>query len=1650
MRLNTAQRLALNLDAHIVIDAGAGTGKTSTIVDRVIEHYLTEDQRATRLFPQPERPSTLEGGVIAAPASERMDLREWGGLLPGEVVLLTFTNRAADEMRDRLRRSISRLRPGPRGDDGIHRTDPRIRHEGFGEQLLTLLEDAPIGTIDSFLLQLVAPYRGRLGDALSRENISDARRNLLTESAHNTLWRLPSAISFVGDAVDAGIPAHIASEVLAARDRIAHHYSGRRTASSVLRSLVKRSVFIDETARRIMDESGTITPNLLFQQIIASIDPDGISDHANQVHETISSFCELIRENIAVLAVGGWPTESRMACLDTLGRDGPPEDAWGQLVWLSHVLVCTVSPVSLMGPKPTFFPHLQFPADNWPPGIGKYSEIRDKSTKEEVRDSMRDIISTLKETWSSDHGKALLHFSRIALMLDGSTPPGSPVSWEPPLIPLPIPLPERLHDSKPKQHYFTLEAEVRNLQDLYLVHQGFQGIIQKLKDREEVHDFDDIKRLAGDLLLANCPSVCRTFYHPSIQRALDSLDDSPWRDDHIEAAFSALSILEANPTEAGASTANLGAIRTDLESRYGLLKRIRRRYRAFIIDEAQDNSPLQWRLLSRLWGEREREEGDPPTPDTPWQPTVCYVGDVKQSIYAFRQAEVRGFLEFARRLRTINGHEFSTLPELTREPALRRDSHSRDPRNAHTFTIATAAEYMEKSGRDLVAWIPFDATDRNLPALSDAEVQARIEGMVPLQVNYRTEGGMLRAMNEWWDDVFNHRHRHFPNGDFYAVPQTLYPSIEKQENSGSIEWLCPLSTGGETNPTTDLTIPLNPFGPGKPNSLERQAMLIARRVRSLIEATPVRVRSAEGGWHQVDSVAVLPGDIMILLPSRPKIRDIMIRHLHDLGIPSQVDREGSLLDRPAVHALEGLLQFVARPRSRHHATWVARSVLIGLDDAQLQSFIGDSRWGENLLTRLVEHTVNDRQRALVARWCELSKSARLTDLLEETIDRSDILTAFPDPVSRQDVEQLVEVIRALSIEVGGDPIVLADRVRDLRERSSGALRADTVPPRDAVRVMTIHSAKGLEAKVVILADIFSDRQTNLRSENIGRLIVSPEFFAGNPKPWPTEDPPWSALWSHVKRLHQARKSAEARRLLYVGATRAKERLIIAGSPKGTEWCEGVGLRVPWTYDRSMPQLGQMWIESLRQGSWRRCEPDSPWLDENDGENEPEIKSHGQRIFDPAKMLDEASLGGSSALAGMLLIHHPDCFDTQDSHPSDVLTPLQRIERLDETARSSFKAVTPELPEPRKEQAPRVRITPSKLPVFQNCARRHWFETRGGMEPEPVMPTDPPSSIDGMPKNVDRATFGTIFHRVMEIGIGNPGPGEGGPSTPLLESWTTFREDQMADPGIHQTVFRELLPPGADEEHAARLVRTMAERVRNGRVGSLVSGADVGGHRLEGLRTEMPFHLALPTNLDTIVRERWRPEGPEPMVSMDSSTIEISGIIDLVLCTRTSRGSSTIRPVDLKTEDADKMTDSQLTGLLAALGSEELGPKCEAEEEILRKHRMQMALYYLALVDIEKARDTANIPRREVLPPAILVGVTGRMVEYAEDSLKEALVELEELLARTARIAMSTNVPLSEFPRLSGESSSICEECPFHKGQLPICGPQIDDFESKTP
>jgi len=1641
MRLNTAQRLALNIDSHIVIDAGAGTGKTSTIVNRVIEHYLSEDQRATRLLPKPTRPNTLRGGSLYSVPSERIDLREWGGMLPGEVVLLTFTNRAADEMRDRLSREISRLRPGPIGDDGNIRTDPRLRNEGFIEQLMMLLEDAPIGTIDSFLSQLALPYMGRLGDTLSKDNVTDTGRNMLVESALSTIWRLQNSPSKLGDAVDAGIPAQIASDFLSARDRLSRNYSGTRAASRLLRGLASKSIFIDEVIRKVTGNDGQIDSELLLYQVLQSIDESEISEFSSSLHSIVSYICQIFKSHIQSPSSVGWPGVSRISSLDQLASNGPPEGKWAKLRWMGQVLICTVSQSSLMAKKMTFFPRNHFPRDSWDSGADSYSKIKDRTTKESFLKSLKEQIKTFDRLWSTSRGQLMLHFVRAAIILDNTEPPGSPNNWEGPSSPLPTPIPDRPANSKERFH-FSLESEVRNLRDLYLIHLGFQGVLKKLKDDDELHDFDDMQNMAADLLLVKCPDVCRSFYHPKIQIALDSIGESPWRDDHISRAFEILSELESKPEESGISSPILAAIRTDLEDRHRLLLEIRRRYRAFIIDEAQDNSPLQWRILSRLWGPRETESNELPIPDTPWQPTVCYVGDVKQSIYAFRQAEVSGFVEFSQTLRSINVHELNSIPELTRKPAIRRESHSRDPRNDHTISIAKASEYMEKGGRDLVSWIPFDSTDRELQPPSLSEIKNRKEGMISLRVNYRTAGGLLSKMNEWWEDVFSSRHHLLKGGDFYASPQVLEPSPENRKKQGSIEWICPIDNDQENDAPSDLSIYLDPFDLGERNRLEGQAMLIAMRVRSLIDASQIQVCSPDGNWHKsVEQESVNPSDIMILLPNRVKIRDILVRHLQGLGIPVQVDLEGNLLERPTAIALEGLLQFVARPNSKHNAAWVARSCLIGLNDEQLQRFLGESEKDINLLQKLASHCSSESQRNLVSRWNHLESSLSLIELLEETIDQSDLLVAYPDDNSRQDAEQFMEIVHKLSSEVGGDPIILADRIKELRESRTSPIVSQMTPESEAVRLMTIHSSKGLESKIVIIADVFSNRQTNMRNEQNSRLIVTPELFAGHPNPWPSENnAPKSAIWQHVSVLQSARKDAEARRLLYVASTRAEEKLIIAGSPKGTKWIEGQGILFPWTYDSSIPQLGQMWAESLRQGSIRRGEKNSQWLLGNSDSSESTTPNSGNWIIDPQSIRENAFIDRDGNNGGITVIHHPECFTDYKKTLERITTPLQRIEAIDRASRTNLALHGATPTSSVKDSTTSVRIKPSNLPIFNECARRQWLETIGGLEMEPVIPCSDTKSVYSNKMNLTPAEFGTIFHRIMEIGIGSPVLGKTKLTCQLPNSWTKASKNRILDQELHRTVFEELLPPSANLHEVEKIVATMSERILDGKIGKFTEGKQVDGQLLEGLRTEMPFHIKIPTQFNTVERNTWSPEGIETLARFDTTNVEMSGLIDLVICSRDDEGNSAIRPIDLKTEGTDSILDLADNELLATIGKLEQGPMSKAEKKILKEHRLQLSLYHLALKLSEKDKEDAGIPHRKVLPPAILIGVSGRLIEYPEKMLEEALSELQSLLARSAIISLSSHVPISKFPRLSGEPAVACNKCPFSSGIKPICGP----------
>jgi ATP-dependent helicase/nuclease subunit A len=101
------------------------------------------------------------------------------------------------------------------------------------------------------------------------------------------------------------------------------------------------------------------------------------------------------------------------------------------------------------------------------------------------------------------------------------------------------------------------------------------------------------------------------------------------------------------------------------------------------------------------------------------------------------------------------------------------------------------------------------------------------------------------------------------------------------------------------------------------------------------------------------------------------------------------------------------------------------------------------------------------------------------------------------------------------------------------------VKRDMEMVRDEVRVMTVHGAKGLEANTVILADTTTP-PTGPRDP---RLLT----LANGPLMWATARGDDVDAMMDARALAQQDARDEYRRLLYVAMTRAKERLVIAGT-----------------------------------------------------------------------------------------------------------------------------------------------------------------------------------------------------------------------------------------------------------------------------------------------------------------------------------------------------------------------------------------------------------------------------------------------------------------------------------------------------------------------
>jgi ATP-dependent helicase/nuclease subunit A len=469
--------------------------------------------------------------------------------------------------------------------------------------------------------------------------------------------------------------------------------------------------------------------------------------------------------------------------------------------------------------------------------------------------------------------------------------------------------------------------------------------------------------------------------------------------------------------------------------------KLQARYHHVLVDEFQDTSRLQWRLIELLigaWGEGE-SVADAPT-------SIFIVGDRKQSIYRFRHAEVTlldeaasriGALRPGRQVRQSIRQSFRAVPELL----------------AFVNTLA-----------------------------------CQLQGADDLAERFS-----------------------YSDADRFPVP-VVAPGARRD---------------GE--PVLGLI--------AMPSMAESAAAVADEIARLLATGT---VRDLRGATRPVQ-----PDDIAILFRARAG-HQYFEDALDARGIRSYVYKGLGFFDAPEVQDLQALLRYLAAPDSNLRAAELLRSRIIRLSDiglARVTPFFAQALQDPDtaVVSSLseVDRAVLEKARESLARWLQLADRIPPSELVDVVLRES----AYAFELRGRRLSQArenVKKVRALLRRVESRGYATLGRLaRYFDTLRAGDESNAIIEAADAVNLMTMHAAKGLEFPIVFLV--------NLHLAGRGRPAGFSIIERG-----PDGEPEVAFNLTEATRLEERRENEELRRLLYVAVTRARDRLYLAAEvdPRG--------------------------------------------------------------------------------------------------------------------------------------------------------------------------------------------------------------------------------------------------------------------------------------------------------------------------------------------------------------------------------------------------------------------------------------------------------------------------------------------------------------------
>ncbi|HUX91282.1 MAG TPA: UvrD-helicase domain-containing protein [Gallionellaceae bacterium] len=323
------------------------------------------------------------------------------------------------------------------------------------------------------------------------------------------------------------------------------------------------------------------------------------------------------------------------------------------------------------------------------------------------------------------------------------------------------------------------------------------------------------------------------------------------------------------------------------------------------------------------------------------------------------------------------------------------------------------------------------------------------------------------------------------------------------------------------------------------------------------------------------------GDIMVLVRKRTHLRTYEAA-LREKNIPFLTSRRGGLLDTLEAEDIQALLLFLIAPFADLQLAQVLRSPIFSCADEDLMQLASMQNVAEEKApgwwARLNQLVSNDsasaalqRAHSLLQDWLNRADKLPVHDLLDHIYFSADVhhryAAALPAAM-RATVQANLQALLEVALDVDGGrypslPGFLAE-LRELRAAENESPDEGKVGEvGNALRIYTVHEAKGLEAPIVWLLD---GNDTRGRNDGYGVLVDWPTNAAR-----PTHFSLYATLATQGKKRQHMFEAEEqyARRegmnLLYVAITRAKQALLVSGNGRNAE-AEQKKNELSW-YDR---------------------------------------------------------------------------------------------------------------------------------------------------------------------------------------------------------------------------------------------------------------------------------------------------------------------------------------------------------------------------------------------------------------------------------------------------------------------------------------------------